>query len=63
MACGLEVGFLLDRQWHWLRGEMEQTKRPTLLPLARILAEAQVPYAFAAELNAAERALLDGLPR
>ena len=27
----LETGFLLDRQWFWLRGEMEQTKRPTLL--------------------------------
>ena len=45
MSRGLEVGFLLDRQWHWLRGELEQTKRPTLLLLAQIFAEAQVPYA------------------
>lgn len=42
----LEVGFLLDQQWCWLRGEMEQTKRPTLLALARVLAEAKTPYAI-----------------
>ena len=42
----LETGFLLDRQWFWLRGEMEQTKRPTLLALARVLAEANTPYAI-----------------
>jgi hypothetical protein len=42
----LEAGFLLDRQWFWLRGEMEQTKRPTLLALARVLAEADTPYAI-----------------
>jgi hypothetical protein len=42
----LETGFLLDRQWFWLRGEMEQTKRPTLLALARVLAEADTPYAI-----------------
>lgn len=42
----LETGFLLDRQWFWLRGEMEQTKRLTLLTLARVLAEAQTPYAI-----------------
>lgn len=42
----LETGFLLDRQWFWLRGEMEQTKRLTLLMLARVLAEAQTPYAI-----------------
>lgn len=42
----LETGFLLDRQWFWLRGKMEQTKRPTLLALARVLAEADTPYAI-----------------
>lgn len=42
----LETGFLLDRQWFCLRGEMEQTKRPTLLALARVLAEAEMPYAI-----------------
>jgi hypothetical protein len=45
MTRGLEAGFLLDRQWHLLRGEMERTKRPTLMLLARVLAEAGVPYA------------------
>jgi hypothetical protein len=42
----LETGFLLDRQWFWLRGEMERTKRPALLALARILTEARVSYAI-----------------
>jgi hypothetical protein len=42
----LEIGFLLDRQWFWLRGEMEHTKQPALLALARIFAEADVPYAI-----------------
>jgi hypothetical protein len=41
----LEIGFLLDRQWHLLRGEMEQSKRPALLSLAKILADAGVAYA------------------
>ena len=43
---GLETGFTLDRQWYWLRGEMERTKRPALLALARVFAAAQVPYAI-----------------
>jgi hypothetical protein len=43
---GLETGFLLDRQWHWLRGGMERTKRPALLLVARVLNEAAVPYAL-----------------
>src|SRR5712691_8946099 len=43
---GLEVGFMLDRQWYWLRDEIERTKRPALLALARVFAEAQVPYAI-----------------
>ena len=46
MSSGLETGFLLDRQWFWLRGEMERTKRPALLALARVFAEAKVPYAI-----------------
>jgi hypothetical protein len=43
---GLETGFLLDRQWHLLRGEMERSKRPALILLARILSEEAVPYAI-----------------
>jgi hypothetical protein len=43
---GLEVGFLLDRQWHALRGEMNTTKRPALVMLARVLADARTPYAI-----------------
>ena len=46
MPKGLEEGFILDRQWFWLRGEMERTKRPALLALARVFAEAGVPYAI-----------------
>ena len=46
MVSGLAAGFLLDRQWHWLRGEMDQTKRPALLALGRILSEEQTPYAI-----------------
>ena len=42
----LSAGFLLDRQWHWLRGEMEQSKRPVLLALGRILEQSRVPYAI-----------------
>jgi hypothetical protein len=43
---GLEVGFLLDAQWHLLRGEMEGTKRPALLALAEVLHRAGTPYAI-----------------
>jgi hypothetical protein len=43
---GLEIGFLLDRQWHVLRGEMERTKRPALVSLARVLDAAGTPYAI-----------------
>jgi hypothetical protein len=46
MRNGIATGFILDRQWYWLRGEMERTKRPALLALARIFAEADVPYAI-----------------
>jgi hypothetical protein len=43
---GLEIGFLLDSQWHVLRGEMETTKRPALIALATVLAAAGTPYAI-----------------
>jgi Nucleotidyl transferase AbiEii toxin, Type IV TA system len=46
MSRGLEVGFLLDRRWHALRGEMERTKRSALVLLARVMTEARVPYAI-----------------
>jgi len=46
MSSGISAGFLLDRQYYWLRGEMEKTKKPTLLTLARVLAETQTPYAI-----------------
>jgi hypothetical protein len=41
----LEIGFLLDRQWHFLRGEMETTKRPALLALAQVMERTRTPYA------------------
>lgn len=46
MVSGLTAGFLLDRQWHWLSGEMDQTKRPALFALCRVLADGHVPYAI-----------------
>jgi len=46
MSSGLTAGFMLDRQWHWLRGEMETTKKPALLSLARLLDESRTPYAI-----------------
>ena len=46
MSHGLETGFILDRRWFWLRGEMERSKRPALLALARVFAETGVPYAI-----------------
>lgn len=46
MTHGLETGLLLDRQWFWLRGEMERTKRPALLALARVFADAHLSYAI-----------------
>src|SRR5581483_832130 len=42
----IEIGFLLDEQWHLMRGEMETSKRPALLALARTLAVAGTPYAI-----------------
>jgi len=43
---GLEIGFLLDRQWHALRGEMDRTKRPALLTLARVFDATGTLYAI-----------------
>jgi hypothetical protein len=43
---GLEIGFLLDRQRHALRGEMDRTKRPALLMLASVLEVSGTPYAI-----------------
>jgi hypothetical protein len=46
MRTGIETGFLLDRQWHLLRGEMERSKEPALLLIGRIFSDAGVPYAI-----------------
>jgi len=46
MSSGLAAGFLLDQQWHWMRGEMETTKKPALVALAGVLDSANVPYAI-----------------
>src|SRR5216684_4086693 len=46
MVSGLAAGFLLDRQWHWLRGESDQSKKPALLALCRVLVGEQVVYAI-----------------
>jgi predicted nucleotidyltransferase len=41
----LEVGYALDRRWHRLRGEMEESKREALEVLTEVLEAAGVPYA------------------
>jgi|CXWL01.1.fsa_nt_gi hypothetical protein len=46
MSAALETGFELDRRWHWLRAEMETTKKPDLLRLGQVLAAAACPYAI-----------------
>ncbi|MGI8553342.1 MAG: hypothetical protein ACR2PL_21540 [Dehalococcoidia bacterium] len=46
MPRRLDIGFLLDQQWHALRGEMETSKRPALSALARVLADSATPYAI-----------------
>src|SRR5215210_5136673 len=43
---GLEIGFLLDRQWHALRGEMDTSRCQALLTLARVLEATRTPYAI-----------------
>ena len=46
VATNLEIGFELDRRWHLLRGEMDESKKPALVALARVFADAGVPYAI-----------------
>jgi hypothetical protein len=46
MRSGIEIGFQLDRQWHLMRAEDERSKRPTLLLLGRVLADARISYAI-----------------
>jgi len=46
MRSKLEIAFELDRRWRLLRGEMDGSKRAALIELARIFAEARVPYAL-----------------
>lgn len=46
MGSGLTAGFLLDRQWHWLRGEMDHSKKPALLALCRVMGDEKVAYAI-----------------
>lgn len=45
MSETLKTGFVLDRRWHWLRGEMERSKEPDLSLIAGILGSRNVPYA------------------
>lgn len=45
MIDALEAGFLLDRRWHWLRGEMERSKEPDLALLVQTLSQQDVAYA------------------
>lgn len=46
MLSGLETGFLLDERWYRMTSGIERSKKPDLLLLARVLAEAKVPYAL-----------------
>ena len=46
MHSGIEIGFLLDRQWHLMRSEPENSKRPALLLLGQVLADAGISYAI-----------------
>jgi hypothetical protein len=46
MRSGLETGFVLDRQWHLMRSEDEHSKKPALLLLGKVFADAAVPYAI-----------------
>jgi hypothetical protein len=43
---GLEAGFALDRLFRWMEAGMEASKRPTLVAVARILAEHGARYAL-----------------
>lgn len=46
MSSGLTAGFLLDQQWHWMRGEMETTKKPALAALVRVLGSSDASWAI-----------------
>ncbi len=46
MRSGLDTGFLLDELWHLLKGEMDGSKRPALIELAKTLEGARVAYAI-----------------
>ena len=46
MVDGLEIGFILDRRWHLMRGQPIVTKREALVAVCRVLNEARVPYAI-----------------
>jgi len=45
MVSGLETGFLLDERWYRMTSGIERSKKPDLLLLARVLAEAKIAYA------------------
>lgn len=44
MPSALETAFELDRRWHWLRAEMETSKKPDLYALARVLDATGSPW-------------------
>ena len=45
MVDSLEAGFVLDRFWHWMRGEMDRSKEPDLAAIVRVLSSHRVSYA------------------
>jgi hypothetical protein len=45
MQDRLEIGFRLDRQWYWMRGELQRSKQPDLEKLARVLQASGSDYA------------------
>ncbi len=45
MVESLKAGFVLDRLWHWMRGEMDRSKEPDLAAVVRVLSSHRVSYA------------------
>ncbi len=45
MDAAFSVGFALDRRWHWLRGDVEQSKEPDLTKLIEVLETEGIAYA------------------
>jgi hypothetical protein len=45
MIVAPPTGYLLDRRWHWLRGEVERSKEPDLSLLIGLLTETGTVYA------------------